>query len=100
MSALSLKTSNDQELAQTRKGILEDLAECQADLALVEEEMRLRGLIANDPEASRCEVEAAAHALAIRNGLRWPLMSEPGRDWIRDDARAALNAAAEVGDSR
>lgn len=55
MSALSLKTSNDRELAETRRGILEDLSEYQADLFRVEEEMRLRGLIAHEPEMSQYE---------------------------------------------
>lgn len=47
-------------------------------------------------EPSDSQVDAAANALAIRNGLRWSLLSESGRDWILADARAALRAARKV----
>lgn len=55
MSALSLKASNDRELEETRRGIIEDLAEYRSDLERVEEEMRLRGLIGCEPEVSQYE---------------------------------------------
>lgn len=109
MSTDTWTIANDQELLESRRAVLGDIAEYRQDLAQIDEEILRRGLSTEDQnEPSDALVEAAAEAIWNLNPypswMTWEKRVEAEREhrgdksWsgpvkrCRDHARAALSA--------